>query len=363
MASTVQKKPRKLTYADALVVGSVVALGIFTLLPAEQPTDSTAILLPSADETRCNGIVDYNYTNIVGYHDSYSIDLASIPNGATITAVEITPCASRNKTGSGNITGSATMDLFYRYNGVKSADRGSYELTGTTPMELSATTFAALSLVKGPLSTLEIGAVFSAGDRGVRLGRMAAVLTCTPLVPPLNLVANNVAVSQNDLPWRDVSSTKDGFKVERSFNSQFDSPFYLATTSADTVSYKNTGLITDETYYYRVRAFNSGGASSYSNIAHAITATVVPQTPLNLVASASSSGIMLNWAQTSRNEEGFTVDRWVSGANFTEIGKTGIDETTYTDHNLSKGAYYYRVRAFNRIGNSGYSNTVSVTIP
>jgi len=45
------------------------------------------------------------------------------------------------------------------------------------------------------------------------------------------------------------------------------------------------------------------------------------------------------------------------------IATKGINVTTHTDGPLSPGTYTYHVRAFNVIGNSGYSNTASATIP
>lgn len=363
-----------------VLVGGIAILGVATLLLAQLVfADSTASLLPSSageylrwtpstgtthytlvDESACNGTTDYNSTNTVGNRDSYGVSLASVPNGSTITAVEITPCASRNKSTGG---GSATMNVFYRYNGVDSADAGSYSLTGTTPTQLAATTFSGLSLVKGSASTLQIGAVLSAGTKGARLSRVAVVVTYTPLAAPSSLGATNVSGSQNDLSWTDNSSNEDGFKVESSLNNQFGPFSQIATTSASVVSYSNTGLTTDQTYYYRVRAFNSGGTSNYTNTAYAITATVVPSDPSNLTATASSSSAVLNWTQSSTNEEGFRVERGTDGINFTEIATKGINATNHVDPGLASGTYYYRVRAFNVIGNSGYSNTASTTIP
>ncbi len=48
------------------------------------------------DEAVCNGTTDYNRETTVGQRDSYGVSLASVPNGATITQIELKPCASRN---------------------------------------------------------------------------------------------------------------------------------------------------------------------------------------------------------------------------------------------------------------------------
>src|SRR6185436_5861799 len=97
------------------------------------------------DETTCNGTTDYNEEATLSQRDSYVISLSSIPDGATINQIDITPCASRRSTGSG----STTFNVFYRLNSVDSADAGAYALpTGTTPSVLSATSFTGLSIVK-----------------------------------------------------------------------------------------------------------------------------------------------------------------------------------------------------------------------
>ncbi|MDQ3688356.1 MAG: S8 family serine peptidase, partial [Acidobacteriota bacterium] len=94
----------------------------------------------------------------------------------------------------------------------------------------------------------------------------------TPSAPnaPSNLNATAVSKSQINLAWTDNSNNEDGFKIERSTSS--GSGFtQIATVEAGVRAYSSTGLTRNKTYYYRVRAYNAGGNSFYSNTASAKT--------------------------------------------------------------------------------------------
>lgn len=259
----------KILFAGSMIIAVVAVILLAQLVLA----DSTGNLLPSSDgvylqwtpktgtthytmvdETTCNGTTDYNSTDTVGNRDSYGVNIASIPNGSTITAIEITPCASRNANGNG----SATMNVFYRFSGVDSADAGNYSLMGTTPTQLAVTTFNGLSHLKGSSSTLQVGAVLSAGTKGARLSRIAVVVTYTPLAAPSNLTATTSGTSAI-LNWTDNATNEEGFKIERN-HTEIDS------VGPDVTTYTDPNLFSG-TYAYRVRAFNSGGFSGFSNTA------------------------------------------------------------------------------------------------
>ncbi len=129
----------------------------------------------------CNGNTDYNFTDTVGNRDSYGISLSGLSATATITELRIVPCASKNH----NINASSTMNVFYRFNGVNSADAGNYDLTGITPFRLGTTTFSGLSLAKDASSTLEIGVVFASttatsSPSGARLSAIAVKILYSP---------------------------------------------------------------------------------------------------------------------------------------------------------------------------------------
>src|SRR4029450_11170555 len=61
-------------------------------------------------------------------------------------------------------------------------------------------------------------------------------------------------------------------------------------------------------------------------------------------------------------ETGYQVERALDSVNFTPIATLGANVTTYTDTGLAATTTYsYRVRAFNSVGPSAYSNTATAT--
>jgi uncharacterized repeat protein (TIGR02543 family) len=91
---------------------------------------------------------------------------------------------------------------------------------------------------------------------------------------------------------------------------------------------------------------------------------ITPTAPTNLSAIATSSTIInLTWTDNANNEEGFRIERTAfSGIGFEEIATVAVDTTSYTDEGLTPSTtYYYRVRAYNSAGDSGYSDAGTVT--
>jgi hypothetical protein len=83
-----------------------------------------------------------------------------------------------------------------------------------------------------------------------------------------------------------------------------------------------------------------------------------------VAAAVSTTSVKLTWTDNSSNEDGFKVERSTDGTTFTQVTQTSANVTTFVDTGLTPGATYtYRVRATNSVGDSGYSNTASVTTP
>jgi hypothetical protein len=88
-----------------------------------------------------------------------------------------------------------------------------------------------------------------------------------------------------------------------------------------------------------------------------------PLAPQDLAATATSgSTISISWKHTSNDEYGFEIERAIAGGSFSYLATLGPNSTFYNDGGLSSNTTYaYRVRAYNFIDDSGYSNTASAT--
>ncbi|MBI1742226.1 S8 family serine peptidase [Candidatus Acetothermia bacterium] len=93
-----------------------------------------------------------------------------------------------------------------------------------------------------------------------------------------------------------------------------------------------------------------------------------PTAPSSLQATARGPrDISLIWRDNSTNEDGFKIERRLQSdpiANYAEITRVGPSATSFSDTTvLPATAYCYRVRAFNRDGDSDYSNESCATTP
>ena len=86
----------------------------------------------------------------------------------------------------------------------------------------------------------------------------------------------------------------------------------------------------------------------------------IPASPGNLYSAVTRNLIGLTWTDNSNNEDQFRIDRSVDSISWSYLTDSKAGNTAYTDTLSSSGIFYYRVRAENTSGNSGWSNTVKV---
>lgn len=187
------------------------------------------------------------------------------------------------------------------------------------------------------------------------------VTNVTPL-PASSLSATTISSSQINLAWTDNASNEDGFRIERKLTTPGSEWSEIASVSANTTTYQNTGLTKLTTYIYRVKAY-ADFDSTPSNEAQATTLDAPPAIPTNLACQVlSQTEIKLTWNDVSDNEQGFKIQRKQGTGAWTDVQTLGSGITTWTDTGLTKKTTYsYRVFAYNAVGNSDYSNVSTAT--
>jgi Divergent InlB B-repeat domain len=106
-------------------------------------------------------------------------------------------------------------------------------------------------------------------------------------VPLLITLLSETTAGELTLTWTDTSTDNTGVAIERSIGSA-DSFSQIATTGAGATTYTDSTVAADATTYcYRVRAFNAGGYSDYSNTA---CASVQPAASVVVVSSGTGGG-------------------------------------------------------------------------
>jgi len=179
----------------------------------------------------------------------------------------------------------------------------------------------------------------------------------TPAAPS-NLVAVLATGDSALLSWSDNSNNESGFMLERRTGS--GSYTQIATLTANTNSYINTGLSPNTTYRYRIRAYNSSGESAWSNEANVTTGST-PAAPTDLrITATTGSSVSLIWTDNASNESGYKIERRTGSGNYVQVATTGANATSYVASGLAANTFYqFRVRAYNSAGDSSYSNEVS----
>ena len=276
---------------------------------------------------------------------------SNIVSGKAKTAAPAAPTVTMTYSDSGKpkltwnaVSGATSYRVF------RSESRGTgYSLLGTT----SSTSYVNTGAAVGKTYYYRVKAVNSVGTSAYSNIVSGKAKAAAPAAP--SVTAGNSSTGKPRLTWKAVSGAVS-YRIYRS-ESRGTGYSLLGTTSS--TSYVNTGAAAGKTYYYRVKAVNRDGvASAYSNIVSAKAKAAVPAAPSVTASNSSTGRPRLTWKAVS-GAVSYRIYRSESrGSGYSLLGTT--TSTSYTNTGAAVGkTYYYRVKAVNSVGTSGYSNIVS----
>lgn len=188
--------------------------------------------------------------------------------------------------------------------------------------------------------------------------------TASPTVPT-GLSATALTSNQIKLSWN--ASTDNvgvvGYEVYRSTSSS-GTYSLIGTVNGSTTSFTNTGVTTNTSYYYKVRAKDAAdNISAFSSVASTLTDTQKPTPPIIWAQATATNQVKLTWSGATDNKgvTSYEVYRAIGSGGYTRVA---TDEgSPYYDNDVSSGyTYKYYLRAKDAAGNvSDASNTVTVS--
>jgi large repetitive protein len=170
-----------------------------------------------------------------------------------------------------------------------------------------------------------------------------------------------VTESQIALSWTDKPSpnfNETGFEIYRSLNESTGFSL-IAITSPDAIGYSDFNLISNTTYFYKIRPVNQYSAGPVSETIGVITQVdnIAPTAPSNLIVTGTSpSSVSLQWLASTDNVGVFKYDLYKDGA---KVLATGSNSATI--YNLTANqTYQFVVKARDLTGNNSTESNLVI---
>ncbi|RKR10441.1 hypothetical protein C8C83_2117 [Flavobacterium sp. 90] len=297
---------------------------------------------------------------------SYNCPTYSL-SGAVASAVNVCSGSSSEIT----LTGNLPVGLYkvsYEIQGVAQTPSAmNVTTTGTGSFIASGFTAVGSKFVK--ITALTSGSSTVASENctsPITINNLATVVVNSSGTAPVAVAGSGATCTQITANWQAVSGASY-YELDVSTDNTFATfvTGYSARNVGNVLTFNITGLVND-TYYYRVRAYNGTCVSANSNIITYAT-TVAPATPTSNAGSGKTcSQITANWTAVSGATSYFLDVSTQNGANFNTnmlVGYNNLNVGNVVTKDVTGLAvntnYYYRVRATNSCATSSSSAIIN----
>lgn len=341
---------------------ATVATGVTGPVSGSGPTHATYV-----DSTALNGTTYYyivQSTNPVNSSANSAPSPGITPSSGAAVAVPAAPTGLTVTAGSSpvilNWTASSGANLYTVKRSTLTYNGGGTTIPLNTIIltnSVTGTNYADTSVTNGTLYSYRVSATNSGGSSSDSTAAGTTPVAVAPTVAPTNLTAVALQNSNSGrilLNWSAVPGAV-GYVVQRA--TAVGGPYtFLATVSS--TSFTNTGLAANTTYFYQIATMNSGGTSAF------VTASSItpPAAPTNLVATAGSSKVTLNWTAPAGVTSHVVSRGTVAGGPYIALA-SAVTVTSYVDSTAANGSTYYYVIAANGAGGTGLNSTEASATP
>ncbi len=153
------------------------------------------------------------------------------------------------------------------------------------------------------------------------------------------------------LTWNKTVNGANGYAVYRSTSKDGKYTLRKTITSKNTIEFTDTGLDTNTTYYYKVRAYRMiADKKEYGSYSEIVCAKPV-LSKTKITVSSKSKKATIKWNKVL-GASGYKVYSATSSDGTYSLKKTitSINTLSYTNTNLVSGkTYYYKVRAYRNV--------------